>query len=425
MKNRFGIILEIIIIFGLTACQSAENSDTDLSESYNGSVELPIINEYIEHNNPKINYTKEEIIDIVNENSKFKASEDIIADVPKSIGHVSSFYCGTTPQLSAKEGIEDFRAAFSCLFPNHEFDENCFYYVGPNSTIENEGDNYKTVGEKYDELISGEEEAYLFFYNESGTDKEERVALTLRSPFGSDITTVNKGQAHKIAYQMGLTSSYGSDIFTPSRYFTYVGSYSPDSEEVFKLSDREISIKDAVAFFENYVNNLPCSITSYFSVHVNDVQVYKVKDDLYCYNYTTSKIYDRIPFDYAVSGSHGGRGNRDLGIGEMIKSDDVDFIYGTFKTATVMEEKQYTEIIPFEKAVTITSDKMTDYVDFEVKSAQLVYCTDDDVGGSGRLGETRNPVFPAWKLTLYNPNDNCNYSCYVNVLNGEFESYKE
>lgn len=109
----------------------------------------------------------------------------------------------------------------------------------------------------------------------------------------------------------------------------------------------------------------------------------------------------------------------------MIKSDDADFIYGTFKTATIMEEKQFSEIIPFEKAVEITSEKMTGYVDFEVTSAMLVYCTNDDISGSGRLGETRSPVFPAWKISLYNPTENCVYGCYVNALNGEFEYYKE
>lgn len=264
----------------------------------------------------------------------------------------------------------------------------------------------------------------MFYYDESETDKEDRVAATLRSPFGSDITTINKGAAQKIAYQMGLISSYGSDIFMP-RCFTYVGSYSPESEEKFKLLDKEISIKDAVVFFENYVEALPCSVESVYSVHVNDVQVYKINENLYCYNFTTSRIFDKIPFDYAVSGSHGGRDNRDLGIGEMIKSDDVDFIYGTFKTATIMEEKQFLEIIPFEKAVEITSEKMTGYVDFEVTSAMLVYCTNDDISGSGRFGETRNPVFPAWKISLYNPTENCVYGCYVNALNGEFEYYKE
>lgn len=426
MKKVLSIIFVTIILLSFSSCKNEENIETNSSNSHENDIKVPVSESSVKHENPRTNYTKEEAVEIIDKYSdpKLKVSEDFSVDAPKKIDHVSTFLCGTTAQLAARESIEDFRSAFNFLFPNHDFDENCFYYVGPNSSMEQEG-GYKRVAERYKELVSGEEEAYLFFYDESDTEKEDRVALTLRSPFGSDITTVNKGAAHRLAYHMGLTTSYGSDIFTASRYFTYVGSYSPDSEEVFKLSDKEISVKDAVVFFENYVNSLPCLIKPCFSIHVNDVQVYKVDEDLYCYNYTTSKIYDGIPFDYAVSGSHGGRGNRDLGIGEMIKSNDVDYIYGTFKTATVMDEKQFSDIISFEKAVTITSEKMTDYVEFEVKSAQLVYCTNDDIGGSGKLGETKNPVFPAWKLMLYNPNDNCSYSCYVNVLSGDFESYRE
>lgn len=421
MKKYFGLILSAAIVLGASACKSESSSDISGSESsFDISDKASGISTAPKRENVRIDYTKEEVIEII-ENTRFKATEDIFADVPKSIDYVSTFYCGTTAQLSAEDSVEDFCAAFSYLFPNHEFDEDCFYYVGESSE---EGRNNK-VFENYDALVNGEEEVYLFFYDESKTDKDDRVAATLRSPFGSDITTINKGVAGKIAYEMGLSSSYGSDIFMPNYYFEFVGNYSPTSEEKFKLLDKEISIKDAVDFFENYVKALPCSVETVFSIHVNDVQVYKIDDGIYCYNFTTSKIFDKIPFDYAVSGSHGGRGNRDLGIGEMIKSDDVDFIYGTFKTATIMEEQQFSEIIPFEKAVEITSEKMTEHIDFEVKSAMLVYCTNDDIGGSGRFGETRNPVFPAWKISLYNPVENCNYGCYVNALNGEFEYYKE
>ncbi|MDE6732078.1 MAG: hypothetical protein K2J77_04295 [Oscillospiraceae bacterium] len=416
MKKSLNIITAVILTLGLSACKNVDTSDLSHSGSSSLGNEASAIAAPVKHENTRINYSNEEIADIIN-NSRLKASEDIFTDIPKSIDHVSTFYSGTTAQLPFAESVEDFRAAFEYLFPDHEFDESCFYYVG-------ESDIDKKVYENYDALLNGEV-FYLFYYDESKTNKEDRVAAALRSPFGSDITTINKNEGRKIAYQMGLASSYGSDIFMPSYYFEKVGNYSPTSEEKFRLLDKEVSIKDAVAFFKNYVEMLPCSVGSVYSVHVNDVQVYKINEELYCCNFTTSRIYDSIPFDYVVSGSHGGRDNRDMGIGAMIKSDDVDFIYGTFKTATIMEEQQFSEIIPFENAVEITAEKMSAHVDFEVKAAMLVYCMDDDIGGSGKLGETKYPVFPAWKLMLYNPNDNCNYSCYVNVLNDEFESYKE
>lgn len=416
MRKSLNIIAAVIITLGLSACGKAETSGSVASvtgfETSNTSVNLV-------QNNTRIDYTIEEVAEIINSSSRFKTAEDFSASVPKSINYVSKFYCGTTAQLPFEESVSDFRAAFEYLFPNHEFDENCFFYDGADTS----GGAFKKVYDNYDALVNGEV-FYVFFYYEGKTDKENRVALTLRSPFGSDITTINKGVGGKIAYQRGLASSYGGDIFMPSYHFEYIGSFTPDSEKSFKLLDKEISIKDAVEFFESYIKALPCSIESVYSNHVNDVQVYKIDDELYCYNFTTSRMYNNIPFDYAVSGSHGGRSSRDLGIGEMIKSDDVDFIYGTFKTATIMEEQRFSEIIPFEKAVEITSEKMSEYVDFDVSSAMLVYCTNADINGSGKLGETKEPVFPAWKITLYNTNDNRYYSCYVNALDGGFESYR-
>lgn len=205
MKKFFGLILSAAIVLGASACKSESSSDISGSESSSDisdkAPEISTISTAPRRSNVRIDYTNEEVIEII-ENTRFKASEDIFTDVPKSIDYVSTFYCGTTPQLSAKDSVEDFRAAFSYLFPNHEFDEDCFYYVGENS----EGGRYNKVFERYDALVSGEEEVYLFFYDESKTDKDNRVAATLRSPFGSDITTINKGVAGKIAYEMGLSS---------------------------------------------------------------------------------------------------------------------------------------------------------------------------------------------------------------------------
>lgn len=397
---------------GSTSDSSSDNNSGNSS----GSVT-------VNHENPRIEYSKDEICDIITEHSNFKVSDNIDVDVPKEIGHVSSFFSGTTPPLSGKEAVENFRSAFEYLFPEHVFDEQCLIFQGPHA---DDGPSDRRVSDYYDEIMSGSQEVRLLYYDEYNTNKDEKVSLVCQSPFGNTITTINKCVAGRIAYEMGKIEKYGSDVYNPSRDFPCVGKFSPDSDAKFQLLDKEVSIKEAVDFYKKFIYDLPCVIEPTYSINVNNVKVYKIKDDLYYYLFSTSRIYDEIPFDYARNGAIGGRDNRDLGIGGMIKSNDVDYVYGTFKLETVIDEQQFgfEEVIPFEKAVEIVRDKMTSYIDFTVSSAQLVYCMDDDLG-TGKLGETKNPVFPAWKIILYNPNDEFFYCCYVNMLNGEFESYKE
>lgn len=411
MKKLLKVISMVIIVLSLSACSDNDNVSTNYTS-----------NTSVTHENLRVDYTDQEVIEIIREHSDFKISDDIITEIPKSIDHISKFFCGTTPALDNKSAIENFHLAFEYLFPQHEFDDSVFYYQGGLTAELPLGKG--PVSDYYDKIESGEETVSLLIYREDETDKEDRVALVCQSPFGNTLTTVNKNVMEKIAYQMNLTDTYGVEISYPERYFTCIGRFAPNSEDVFPLLDGEISIKDAVSFYKNYIADLPCTIESDFSVNVNDVYVYKISDELYYFYYSTSKNYDEIPFDYALNGTHGGRDNRDLGIGGMIKCCDVDFIYGTFKLETVIDEEQFSEYLSFERAVEIVSEQMTSYVDFEVTAAQLVYCAEKDLG-TGKLGETRMPVFPAWKITLYNPNDDFSYCCYVNALDGEFESFKE
>ncbi|MCH5200114.1 MAG: hypothetical protein J1F60_04055 [Oscillospiraceae bacterium] len=457
MKKRLSLILAAILLFTCTACSntasdpyssalSSLSSDADTSGIGNAHTDGKIDFESVpapeksippSGNNSITKYTSEEVSGIINGTQKLTAANSLYVDAPKSIDHVSSFYSGTTAMLPPKDGIENFLSMFKYLFPDHEFDESCFYYVGGSSTIEYDKDTWQagepepvitkffnTVGEKYDELVNGEEELLYFYYSEELMPREHSVEATLRSPFGSDICMVNKGVCEKIAAESnGEETYFAHEHVFASSYFEYVDSFYPDSGEVFKLLDREISIKDAVAFFEDYMNTLPSVITTSYLIHVNKVNVYKVRDDLCCYEYIYSRMYDGVPFDYVVNGSRNVRDNADMAFGGMIKSDDVDYFYGAFRTATVLDETVHSEIIPLYEAVMITADSLTDYVDFEVISVQFLYCCDKMIGYA--LGEAKNFVFPAWKLILHNSNDDKDYICYVNALDGKFEYYRE
>ncbi len=387
----------------------------------------------INHDNPRIDYTQEEAAELINKMPNLTASDGIHVNAPKSIDHVSTFYLGGIEPLPVEEGIENFKEAFSYLFPGHEFDEECFYYNGGSSDIEYETDEkgnitkisrfFNKIKDKYQQLVSGEEEMMLFIYNEDFSDKKDKVNLVARSPFGNDISIVNKGVANRIAQNNDYTKV--DELFYASSYFRFVKSCDPDSEEKVKLLNGEISVKDAAAFYEEYINNIPCYINQFFTMNVNKVDIYNVNDDLNCLYFTTSAKYNSIPFDGAESFATGERTQRTpkyLGYGHMISTDDVDGFYGAFKLDTVVDETQYKEHVSLKRALEIVSEEMTGHIDFKVESVRFVYCFNDSISGYN-FSEVRRPTFPAWKMELYNENDGLEYTCYVNALSEDYKCY--
>lgn len=94
MKKYPGFILAAIIALGATACKSEGNSEIgDIADIADISIEASETSAAPKRGNIRINYTREEAIEII-EKSRFSASEDFFADIPKSIDHVSTFYCG-------------------------------------------------------------------------------------------------------------------------------------------------------------------------------------------------------------------------------------------------------------------------------------------------------------------------------------------
>lgn len=380
----------------------------------------------ITHDNPRTDYTVEEASQLIGKMPNLTASSKLHIFAPKSIDHVSAFYRSHTDPLPFEEGLGNFISTFAYLFPGHEFDADCLFYSDGSSDIEN-NKYFNKVKDKYIELANGEEEMMFFIYSEQFSGKENKVNFVARSPFGNDISIVNKGEANRVA--AGRDTALANELFVVADYFQYVKSCSPDSEEKVKLLDGEISVKDAVKFYEDYINNIPCAIKQSFTISVNKVDIHQVSDDLYCLSFITSPEYDGIPFagtESYASGKIKARYNLDLGYGHMIRTDDVDGFYGTFKTYTAIDEVQYKDHVSLERALEIVSSKMsqpikinTDSV-FKVDSIQLVYVFDNNVG-SGGFSESRYPVSPAWKIELYSKSDGLEYTCYVNALTESFE----
>lgn len=409
MKNKIiSILMTIALLCFLIACDSSPYA-SDPDASTNIGEKTPI-----NHDNPREDYSSEDLIRIINKYPNIKAAKDIPSDVPKTLGHVSVFECCSKPELSFENGLNNFRDVLGYLCPGRALSEACFSAVGSGDSV--------PIYENYDRFKSGEFKVTLFEYNESASGVEEPIYFYARSPVCSDLSSFNRGELERIVKRKaGFVSFLYNGSFVEEA--EYIGRFSPDSEERFKLLDKETSIKEAVEFFENYVAGIPCDADSPFKSKVIFVEVFKINEKFCCFDFIFSREYDSISFDYTVNGGRGRRTGGDMSIGVMIKSNEVDSFYGIIKAFTARNETQYTDFISCEDAAKIVSDNMTEYTIFEVRSVRLLYCQSENIGDNGELGKYKTRVFPMWVFELYNANDGLTYNCYVNALNGEFEYF--
>lgn len=439
MRKLTAFCMLISFLICCTACSKQyinSNASADISggeTSAVGSSKTPVI----KHDNPRVDYTSDEAREIIERNSNLKVSSDYFyVSAPKTIDHLCEFTYGTSYQLEPEKELEEFKRIFKYLFPSHELDENCLYaYAVVKDENPEEQDLFKT---HFHSLKNSDNlDAYLngtlgdpdlmrhLMYTEEQFPREDSVSLFYRSPFGNDYCVFNKGVCNRLtANQNGEDKYYAYEQFrlNDSDFgFEFVGSYPPDSEETFMLLDKEISIKDAVLFFENYVASIPVSEEPIFGIHVNNVDVYRLDEEHYGFEFINSRIYDGIHFNFVWDGCSIDGLNRDMSYGIMVQSSDVDHIYAPFSAYKAYDETQYSQFVPFEEAVITVSEKMTDYVGFEVTRAELIYRYKPNTGAGINVGETLYPVYPSWKLTMLNPNDNFIYVAYVNALTGEFE----
>lgn len=439
MRKPTAFFMLICALICCTACGNQDKSSsasTNISIGENSAPEMPGT-PVVKHDNPRVDYTADEAREIIEHCSNLKVSEDYFyVSAPKTIDHLCEFTYGTSYQLTPEEELEEFRRIFNYLFPNHELDENCLYlHAVMEDADPDEDDIFKTRfhslknEDNMSAYLSGTlgDPTYLrnLMYTEDKFPREESVSLYYRSPFGNDYCVFNKGVCNKFtANRSGEEKYYAYEQFRlkDSDFgFEFVGEYPPDSEEIFMLLDKEISIKNAVSFFEKYVASIPVSEEAIFGIHVNNVVVYRLDEEHYGFEFVNSRIYDGIHFNFVWDGSEFDGPDGDMSYGIMVQSNDVDLIYATFNSYKAYDETRHTQFVSFEEAVTTVSEKMTDYVGFEVTRAELIYRFKPNIGAGINVGETQYPVYPSWKLTLQNPNDNLTYVAYVNAITGEFQ----
>lgn len=376
--------------------------------------------------------SKDEIRGAIDACDNFKASEDFYLNVPEKakVYEFRSFsdndYVGReyTPQMA----IEDFRKAYSYFFPDSELNEDCFSYTWtePLEDLKSYKDlpENPTVESGLVKDFSQTEGIISLNYSE-GDDEE--IPVNMSSTPNISSFSVCHGKVFEYAYENNLVSGRMSSLASLDQYFRVTGTYSPTSEQSFKLLDKETRICDAVSFFEDYVNNAPIgkSVEKNMTTKVYSVKVLKI-GNIYGYYFDLQQQLTGVNFEYCYTGratSENNMNNHNLGGGAtalMIESDKADMFSTMGLHMGISDAKSIDKVISANEAIKIFSDSVTKEVEFEINDLEFVYYSSyvpTNLGGLNPLTH-ESKVVPAWKLTAYNQNDFLTYFIYIDAKDG-------
>lgn len=310
---------------------------------------------------------------------------------------------------------EEFKDIFAYFFPQKAMNDNALFYGGTNSQRKYGENgiisNYNLVKDYRSELLSGSEGQVWLIYDESGDNSRD----------------------NSVYMELGVMTGYGYAMFDDGQCdfsdYQIIGSYSPNSTNKYLIDGREISIRDAVIEFEEFVNQIPHLYNEKESVvetRVAEVDVYKNSDNQYAYLMLTTKSYDDILFDYIRDGvSHSEFEDYSFSMSNAIVTSDsgVNILNNYYRCQQIEgNPEKLNNIISLRCAAETISSSLSQNVNFEVQKIELVYCTKNILTSDGYIdidGGYPTFVAPSWKLTLYNDNDALFYICYLDAKDGE------
>ncbi len=376
--------------------------------------------------------SKDKIKSAIDACDNFKVSEDLYINAPEKakVYEFRSFsdndYVGReyTPQMA----IEDFRNAYSYFFPDSELNEDYFSYTWT-EPLENLK-SYKDLPEN-PEVESGlvkdfsQTEGIISLRYNEGDDEE--IPVNMSSTPNISSFSVCHGKIFEYTYENKLVYERMSPVAPLEQYFRVAGTYSPTSEQSFKLLDKETRICDAVRFFEEYINNAPIgkSVEKNMITKVYSVKVLEI-GDIYGFYFDLQKQLKDVNFEYCPvenTVSENNMKNHNLGEGAtalMIESDKADMFSSMPLHMGISSAKSVDKVISADEAVKKFSEGLTKEVEFEINDLEFVYYSSyvpTELGGLNPVTH-ESKVVPAWKLTAYNPNDHLTYFVYIDAKDG-------
>lgn len=382
---------------------------------------------YAEENNKRVNYTRDEVREIIEKIDNIKVADNFICDAPKEIESVKEFTLMYSSRQENEKFYKDFMAMFNHVYPDEPFYEDCVFWY--KETWDEEGEYHREIlplAETTDDFLnSGNSAKYIFYTTHEKEEADKNIFLEFASPVCNDLANFNRGV---LTEYKGVMNGICLETAIPNNICSTFATFTPDSEESFTLLDgKEISIKDAVKFYEDYINTLPMSHTPTTNVRVKEVDVLRCGQNAYCYMFVNTVSYDGINFDYLrmkeLNTSDTGTNYHFIfSVGSMAVTDEVDFTYAVPRSFKMIEETEYSDIISFETAVEKISKGLSKSAEYELVGAQLLYASDLPADQKVVIEEYKCKTTAVWKLTLFNKSDELYYHFYVCARDGK--SYK-
>ena len=200
-----------------------------------------------------------------------------------------------------------------------------------------------------------------------------------------------------------------------------------DDGEVYNLPNGKTTIKEAVDYLENEYSKIHLKESSdYYSLYVWETTVGDIDDEKQFFSFYTTLSYKGIPIEPHLSGLtiYGGTisaSDKHFNMGQtlMLGKDNVDVIASQTIYPITNNTTELTKLIPFEKAMDIASEKLSEGTVFSLREADLIYSKvqlDTTIDGETTL-------YPHWRFNFFNPNDNKYLFAYVNAVNGQFDYF--
>lgn len=395
-------------------------------------------------------YTTDELEHEILENTNYKLSKNFYSHVPKEIETIYTFVKYYPEADAVYDLCNDFFTLYKYLYPFDALNERNLFYFGVNSNNQRNNDDVKNYNENYEELMSeSPTDIYYLFYSpyfqpsQLKNQTEENHFLELGNPVGYSLTNFNKGALSKYVSSKEVENDkrFLETFTNPAKFSAfdsntgeYAGyprvSYAVSSTDSIKMTDgKEMRICDAVEYYENYINSLPLSRNPDLDIRCKQVISYEIGENNECALYfLTEQVYAGIPFDIKPNGLHvigGGDDNYEqyLSMGYMSQTDDVDAAYGFGRYMCAENIQEYHNIVSLKDALKCCYDSMSDYTQWEILSAELVYCAK-----RGKMAEPPHQgvvynVKPCYKFVIYNEIDSLEYAVYIDSLTCELERY--
>ena len=445
MKEFLAIILASLLLCSFAGCSGENNSINNDSGSVNTDDKSDGVPEALKRKNEISYYTSDEVKKIIKENTKFDISEDFESFVPKSVSYLSYFDYAPVNRPDISDFYTEFKEMFAYLFPDEKFNDDYFfyYYIRTDEETENaKEDEYpiKNVKKYFDEAADGKRKISYYFYSpyshfaekDSSDINDRNIFLEFGPPIGNYLSNVNKGVlAEYYSKEKGEKNDYWLEVTGTviCEEYETVRSCTPDCTDKYRLLDgKEISVAEAVTFFENYMNDLPCPKNPVYDTKVTGVNVKKLGEDKYFFMFQITPTYAGVPLDWGrfrLTSESELRTTTGF-YGTMAVTDDIDSFVGYVRAASITDEKVTEELLPFDKAISKIEQSLTEQISFEVLSADLVYEQMTYYGAYDiPLEEQKRETSPAWKVVIQNKNNDLVYTCYIDADTGDNFSYSK